>query len=194
MEYPTLFTGGSRWLSPEGSGSPEGVTVHECGHQFWFGLVANNEFEHAWLDEGFDTYSTGRVMEREFSPRYLVHRYLDDIIPVLFHDLQQSPRSVAGLGGYYSELKLDIMSKPSWQSGPAALRRSIDPGSRVSNGGAYGVNSYTKPAMMLQTLERYLGWETFQQIMATYFKRYKFEHPGPEDYFNTVEEVSRQDL
>ena len=35
---------------------PEMVTVHEFGHQFWYGLVANNEFEEAWLDEGFNSY------------------------------------------------------------------------------------------------------------------------------------------
>jgi hypothetical protein len=194
MEYPTLFTGGSRWLSPEGSGSPEGVTVHECGHQFWFGLVANNEFEHAWLDEGFDTYSTGRVMEKEFSPRYLVGRYLDGFIPVLFRDLQQAPRSVAGLGGYRSDLKLDIMSKPSWQYGPAAASRVSGSGNRIYSGGAYGVNSYTKPAMMLLTLERYLGWNTFQRVMSTYFDRYRFKHPGPQDFFSIVNEISGQDL
>lgn len=193
MEYPTLFTGGSRWLSPEGSGSPEGVTVHECGHQFWFGLVANNEFEHAWLDEGFDTYSAGRVMEKEFSPRYLVGRYLDGFIPVLFRDLQQAPRSVAGLGGYRSDLKLDIMSKPSWQYGPAASRVSGS-GSRIYGGGAYGVNSYTKPAMLLLTLERYLGWNTFQRVMSIYFDRYRFKHPAPEDFFSTVNEISGQDF
>ena len=42
-----------------GVASPEGVTVHEAGHQFWYGIVATNEFEHAWMDEGFNTYSTG---------------------------------------------------------------------------------------------------------------------------------------
>ena len=36
--------------------SPESVTIHESGHQFWYGLVANNEFEEAWLDEGFNRY------------------------------------------------------------------------------------------------------------------------------------------
>jgi hypothetical protein len=39
------------------------VTVHEFGHQFWYGLVGSNEFEEAWLDEGFTTYSTAKVME-----------------------------------------------------------------------------------------------------------------------------------
>ena len=34
------------------------MTVHECGHQFWYGLVGNNEFEHAWIDEGLNTFST----------------------------------------------------------------------------------------------------------------------------------------
>ena len=40
------------------SSDPEGVTVHEAGHQFWYGLVGNNEFEHAWLDEGLNQFST----------------------------------------------------------------------------------------------------------------------------------------
>jgi len=38
------------------------VIIHEFGHGYWYGLVANNEFEAAWLDEGFNTYSTTRVL------------------------------------------------------------------------------------------------------------------------------------
>ena len=52
MEYPTLFTAGTRWLAPPRVTEPEGVTVHEAGHQFWYGIVGSNEFEHAWMDEG----------------------------------------------------------------------------------------------------------------------------------------------
>src|SRR6185503_14852687 len=48
MEYPTLFTAGTRWLAPARVTTPESVTVHEAGHQFWYGMVGNNEFEHAW--------------------------------------------------------------------------------------------------------------------------------------------------
>ena len=64
MEYPTLFTAGTRWLAPSRVTQPEGVTIHEAGHQFWYGIVASNEFEHAWLDEGLNTFSTARTIER----------------------------------------------------------------------------------------------------------------------------------
>jgi hypothetical protein len=66
MEYPTLFTGGTYFWPGERSFSPEGVTVHEFGHQFWYALVGNNEFEDAWLDEGLNTYSTGKVLEAAY--------------------------------------------------------------------------------------------------------------------------------
>lgn len=195
MEYPTIFTGGTRWLNPEGSGSPEGVTVHECGHQFWYGVIANNEFEHAWLDEGFNTYSTAKVMLEAFGLSYMVGRYLDGFLPVRFEDLQEAPRSAAGLGGYYSDLKLDRMARPSWAYGPASARKRSAAGrGRIYGGGAYNINSYTKPALMLLTLERYLGWETFQKIMSTYFERWKFKHPAPEDFFAVADEISGRDL
>jgi hypothetical protein len=62
MEYPTLFTSGTRLFAREDMHQPEGVTVHECGHQFWYGLVGNNEFEAAWLDEGFNSYTDSEVL------------------------------------------------------------------------------------------------------------------------------------
>jgi hypothetical protein len=57
MEYPTLFTAGTRMFTRREMQSPESVIVHECGHQFWYGLVGNNEFEAGWLDEGFNTFT-----------------------------------------------------------------------------------------------------------------------------------------
>jgi hypothetical protein len=65
MEYPTLITAwGASNDKPDLE--LERVVVHEIGHQFWYGLVATNEFEEAWLDEGFTSYSEDRVMEAEY--------------------------------------------------------------------------------------------------------------------------------
>jgi hypothetical protein len=66
MEYPTLFTCGTRLFAREKMQQPESVTVHECGHQFWYGLVGNNEFEAAWLDEGFNSYTDAEVLWRVY--------------------------------------------------------------------------------------------------------------------------------
>ncbi|MCC6406164.1 MAG: M1 family metallopeptidase, partial [Planctomycetes bacterium] len=69
MEYPTLFTAGTQLFTTPDMHSPESVTIHECGHQFWYGLVGNNEFESAWLDEGFNTFTTSETLVRAFGLR-----------------------------------------------------------------------------------------------------------------------------
>jgi hypothetical protein len=68
MEYPMLFTISMRRNEPAWSTAPEGVTLHEFGHQYFQGLVATNEFEEAWLDEGINTWFTDRLVERHFGP------------------------------------------------------------------------------------------------------------------------------
>ena len=52
----------------------------------------------------------------------------------------------------------------------------------------------TRPALWLTTLENYLGWNTLQAIMSTFFDRHKYGHPEPEDFFAIANEVSGQDL
>lgn len=71
MEYPGLFTISAR--GPEflaaiaaRSESPASVTIHEFGHQYWQGIVATNEFEEAWLDEGINSYLTAKLLDELF--------------------------------------------------------------------------------------------------------------------------------
>jgi len=179
MEYPTLFTAGSRWLAPRNVAQPEGVTVHEAGHQFWYGVVATNEFEHAWMDEGFNTFSTARTLEQFFQPYYYAKRYFGGFLPWVFEDLPLS-RATDGnrLTGYRPAARSDFPSTPTWQYWP----------------GTAGAISYNKTALWLHTLERMLGWDTLQRILSTYFTRHAFRHPGPEDFFAVANEVSGRDL
>ena len=69
MEYPTLFTCGTRLFTEKDMYVPESVTVHEAGHQFWYGLVGNNEFEAAWLDEGLNSYADSEVLWTVYGSR-----------------------------------------------------------------------------------------------------------------------------
>ena len=92
MEYPTLFTAGTRWLAPAHVGDPEDVTIHEAGHQFWYGLVGNNEFEHAWMDEGLNQFSTSRALHEAFTPIHFYERFFGGFIPWVFREARGDAR------------------------------------------------------------------------------------------------------
>lgn len=179
MEYPTLFTAGTDWWTPRRQPTPEAVTVHEAGHQFWYGLVGNNEFEHAWLDEGINQFATGRALEAAFPPFYLTETFFGGHVPWVFRGVPLS-RVIDqdGLAGYRAAASSDAQATPSWRYFP----------------GTGGNITYLKTALWLHTLERMLGWPTLQRILFTFAERYRFQHPTPEDFFRVANEVSGQDL
>jgi peptidase M1-like protein len=179
MEYPTLFTAGTRWLAPAGVTTPEGVTVHEAGHQFWYGIVGNNEFEDAWMDEGFNTFSTARAVAQVYDPNYLAVRYFGGFVPWVFKDVVVSRETDGNrLAGYRRDARSDAQSTPTFRYFP-------------STGGSI---TYNKTALWLNTMERWLGWPTVQRIMAAQFENWKFKHPAPQDFFDTASAVAGRDL
>jgi hypothetical protein len=173
MEYPTLITAGTsalinRWpLS--GINLGDEVTIHEFGHQFWYGLVASNEFEESWLDEGFNSYSTGKVQER-------------------VRGREASMMDIPGL-------KLGGLEAARAQNGPNRKSDPIlTPSWKFESSGAYAFSSYAKSELVLRTLEGYLGAETMARVMRTYHERWRFRHPSSEDFFRVASDVSGQDL
>lgn len=87
MEYPTLITA---WAAddPNPGLELERVVAHEIAHQFWYGMVANNEFEEAWLDEGLTSYAEDKFMQAEYgvsSARTLEASYITDPAPLKLH-------------------------------------------------------------------------------------------------------------
>ena len=179
MEYPTFFTGGTRWWAPDDVATPEAVTVHEAGHQFWYGVVGNNEFEHAWLDEGLTTFATARVLEESFEPQFRTVRFFGGFVPWVLRDLPWS-RTIDGdrVTGYRRDARQDTQSTPTFQYWP----------------GTAGSITYDKTALWLHTLERHLGWSTLQRGMSTFYEEWRFAHPKPADFFRAISDASEQDL
>ena len=58
----------------------------------------------------------------------------------------------------------------------------------------YSYYSYTKPGLLLRTLEHHLGEQTMARIMRTYHERWRFRHPTSEDFYAVANEVSGKDL
>jgi peptidase M1-like protein len=169
MEYPTLITGGSSWWEPRGLHGVELVTEHEFGHQYWYGMVATNEFEDAWMDEGINSYTEAKVLD----------------------ELYGKGKSAIDLLGATADD--DGLQRVSYLSLP-----DTDPMTRFAykfmNSQAYGGITYGKTATVLLTLEGLIGEDTMRQAMHTYFMRTRFTHPSAEEFLKTMEEVSHQNL
>jgi Peptidase family M1 domain len=179
MEYPTLFTAGTSWLMPRKDTFLEDATIHEAGHQWWYGIVGTNEFEDAWMDEGINQYANARVMAEEFQDGRLVPRFFGGFVPWVLEDVRWD-RLIFGeyINDYRGSPTVDVQATPSFQYWPRSS----------------GPMTYAKPSLWLHTLERALGWTTVQQILSTFFDRWKFRHPRPGDLFQIANEVSRRDL
>lgn len=169
MEYPMLITGGTVWGLPRNIRFiPEGVTIHEFGHQYFYGILASNEFEEAWLDEGMNTYSTTKIMTKVYGE----WTSSLDIGTQQIGDLPQA---------HFSYIRLPrrgVIYQKSWTYPPSG----------------YSFNSYQKPTLVLQTLENFLGEEMMQAVWSEYFKRFAFKHPKTEDFIQTVNDVTGKDF
>ena len=170
MEYPTLITGGSFYGMPEGLKFVELVTIHEFGHQYWYGLVGSNEFEEAWLDEGFNQYTETRIMNETYGVKTSVM----DILGYRQGDMEMAR------DGYLS------MSNP--KIAPTLLN------AWEYKAGGYGNLTYAKTAVFMTTLERLLGRPVMDEIMRTYFERWRFRHPSSRDFIAVVNEITRKRL
>jgi hypothetical protein len=169
MEYPTFITGGTNWFMPKGLLLPEGVVEHEFGHQYWYGMVATNEFEDAWMDEGINQYTEAKVMDSLFGPSTSV---------LNLWGINAGERDQDRLL-YEGVADLDPMAQDGW---------------KYADSNSYGGITYGKTALVLLTLESVIGEDTMRQALHTYFMRYRFTHPTKEDFLKTIEEVSGKDL
>jgi Peptidase family M1 domain len=174
MEYPTLITCGTSWSAPRSVQRPEGVTVHEAGHQFFYGLLASNEFEEAWLDEGFNTYMTDRVLQATYGSNHVELSVFGLHVPLgidIHHPLDTNRR-------YFEYADWDVLSSESWRF---RSRRS------------YGALVYSKTALTLATLERLLGTPLMDRALRLYADRWRFKHPTTPDFVAAVDDATGQD-
>ena len=168
MEYPTLFTCGTYYQLPSWLRILEVVTIHEFGHQYFYGLLASNEAEEAWLDEGINSYLEVKIMDEGYGSGSVIDLPAPKISDGAFQRLNYT-RNRPGSGALFTR---------SWEY----------------TGSDYGKASYSKPATVLLTLEGYLGWETMKKVLQTYYQRWRFRHPTTRDFQAVVEDVSGQDL
>jgi hypothetical protein len=163
MEYPTLITTGGAWYEPPFARDVESVTIHEFGHQYFYGLVATNEEEYPFLDEGLNSYAEADALGARFG----AGSALD------FLGLR------VGLDVLYRTL-----SAESAQNEPVA-----QPAHAFATGTDYGQIVYGRTATILGTLARVYGKDELSHALGLYTRRYRFEHPTIREFLATMREV-----
>ncbi len=163
MEYPTLITTGGPWYGPPGVFTPEQVTVHEFGHQYFYGLVASDEVSWPFLDEGINSYAESEAAAAWRGPgnmaSVLGFTLSDAAIQSVFGNLQEHDQPVA-------------------QPAPA-----------FDTGSAYGDLVYARTGAIVETLRRVYGDAKVSTALGRYARKNRFQHPTPDDLVAAFSEV-----
>jgi hypothetical protein len=166
MEYPTLFTVGTlSGTMPACVRFLEMETVHELAHQWFQSVIATDEAEEPWLDEGFTDYSTVRAMNALYDG------------------------ALFDCGGWsFSYLAMSRMNYSFFSETPmAGTAWDFD-------GMEYAIAAYAKPLLALTTVERTVGEAAMLRLMRAYFDRYAFAHPRAEDVRAVMTETLGQEV
>ena len=159
MEYETFFTTIGA-LGPPLLQLVRFITVHELGHGWFMGLLASNEFEEPFLDEGLNEFWNARMLDAEGLQ-----------IP--------APGLLGALG-----LRTPKFSYFDLERANGTTRFPPDPIAGNSwdrwSRGSYGL-VYSRSALVFHDLERRLGGDALARGFAEYYRRWKFRHPSTAD-------------
>lgn len=174
MEYPTFFTASGMAKAEPGTVAEyalDFVTIHEFGHGYFYGLLASNEFEEPYLDEGMNEFWDQRMMRARNQDLHLSTPLLKKLgvgAKVKVFDME---RATAGLVD-----PPDALGHSSWH--------------RFSSS-SYGT-VYARTATLMHDIETQIGKDKLEQAFKTYYQRWKFRHPSTADLREVLAEVSGQ--
>ena len=177
MEYPMLTLDGG--MEPD----YHSLLAHEVGHNWFFGMVGNNETYRAMLDEGFTQFIDSWALERIDGPEVI----------------RGTPRSsyvkqfIKPIDVRNSEVYYGYMNEAIHNSETTLNTHSSDFNGALRHGGGYG-QVYSKTATMLYNLQYVLGEDLFREAMHHYFDQWKICHPYVEDFRTSIIQFTHVDL
>lgn len=142
-----------------------GTAVHEFLHSYYQLILGTNESYVYWMDEGFDQYYDEMTMNYLFDENY------------------ESRKPMATYYRYYKAIVEAGKEEP--------LTTHAD---HFEDHRAYGMASYGKGALALQSLEYIMGREVFDRAMLRYYDTWKFKHPNAVDFEVIMEKESGLEL
>ncbi len=176
MEYPNITVIGEASTDTE----LDMVIAHEVGHNWFYGILASNERDHPFMDEGVNSFNEMRYIRAKYPKKKLT-----DFI------------------GRDTTFKLFGINKiPLWKyhevSFYTALRSAHDQEMSLKatdfSESNYGSIVYSKSALVFDYLMDYMGEANLNSAMRTYYRDFRFKHPNPNDLFKELSAYAGKDL
>ncbi len=142
-----------------------GLMFHEGAHSWFQQMLATNESEKPWLDEGFTSYAENFVMNQLFPPK----------------SPQPNP-FVESLARYADFTKTGKEEPAVWFA------------DHHDNGTAYSFASYVKGELFLVQLGYIIGEDNLSKVMVRYYDEWAMKHPTERDFMHIAQQVSGMDL
>jgi aminopeptidase N len=157
MENPRLS-----FITPTviaGDKSLVALIAHELAHSWSGNLVTNASWRDLWLNEGFTTYLTNRIMQ------------------AVFGDERYSMEMALG----YAELKDELPDLDDRNQALAVDLRGRDPDEVFTS------IAYEKGSLFLYELELAVGREAFDRFLLDYFNAFAFRSVSTEEFLDHIE-------
>ncbi len=157
MEYPTVTVIDGHASS---GGSLMTIIVHEVGHNWFYGILASNERDHPWMDEGINSFYERKLTHQISLPDTSAKKKGN--INIQADGLVYAEGVAAGIDQPFNLPSMDYTTYN------------------------YGSDVYLKTALHLEWLEGYIGQDAFRAAMHEYFDTWKHRHPSPEDFMSIM--------
>lgn len=155
MEYPRLVM-----IADTVSGVDyDYVIAHEIAHQWWYGVVGNDEYHEAWLDESLTEFSTALFFENY--PEYNI----------------SYNQIISGAEENY-KFFLQIYDKIQGEVDSSMLRALNE----FSTEPEYVNNIYTRGILLFDTLRSEIGDKKLLSTLKGYYKEFAYQNVSSSEF------------
>lgn len=165
VEFPGIMYIGTYHYDPS-SDYLRFTVVHEVAHQWWYGLVGNNQYLHAFIDEAMANESS-MIYRQEIDGPEAAEQWILDYLKRPY---------ITMLFGNFGDMVVDQPSADFLTNTP------------------YGRIIYGKGALGFDAIRRQIGDDAFFQGLQAYVAEHRFGIAQPDDLLAAFESASGQDL
>lgn len=168
MEYPMLVLISDDLPDED---TYQNVIVHEIGHQWWYGVVGNNQYTNGWLDEGLTEYTTALFYEHNEG----YNATKENIISNAINSYQVFVRIYDSV---YGKVNTDMLRDLSqYETEPE-----------------YVYVSYLKSMLLFDSLRNLIGDKAFFKALKSLYEEYSFMEIKPETLIMHFQNSTGKDL